>query len=128
MVSLEEIEPNWFLVKSSGQLDLRLNDFIRYGIKLNYRKYDTIRRSWVIHRAFTTIIIDKISALDLNHPPVQDTSITPHEILFVTPNAPMEVVSAAYKALAKIHHSDIGGSDEKMTEINIAYQTIKSKS
>lgn len=48
----------------------------------------------------------------------------PHATLFVTPNAPIEVVRAAYKALAKLHHPDFGGSQERMIAINQAYEAI----
>ncbi len=40
------------------------------------------------------------------------------------PDAPPEVIKAAYKALAKIHHPDLRGNNEKMLEINRAFDVI----
>jgi DnaJ-class molecular chaperone len=50
---------------------------------------------------------------------------SPHEVLFVTSNAPPEVVLAAYRALAKKHHPDHGGDEEKFKEIDAAYRKLK---
>jgi DnaJ-class molecular chaperone len=40
------------------------------------------------------------------------------------PNAPPEVIKAAYKALAKIYHPDARGDSEKMIAINRAFEII----
>lgn len=45
--------------------------------------------------------------------------------LNVVPGAPMAVVSAAYRALAKLYHPDAGGSHERMIEVNNAYARIE---
>lgn len=50
---------------------------------------------------------------------------SPFEILGVSPSAPMEVITAAYRALAAKHHPDRGGDPQKMQEINIAYEAIQ---
>jgi hypothetical protein len=49
-----------------------------------------------------------------------------HAMLGVLPDAPLEVIDAAYRALAKKHHPDRGtGDTEKMQEINAAYARIR---
>lgn len=48
-----------------------------------------------------------------------------YAVLGVSPDAPDEVVKAAYKALARKHHTDLGGSEEKMKKINEAFEHIK---
>jgi len=48
----------------------------------------------------------------------------PQEVLGVDPDAPEEVVKAAYRALAKERHSDHGGSDEEMRELNAAKEAM----
>lgn len=47
-----------------------------------------------------------------------------HATLYVLPNAPKEVIRAAYRALAAIHHPDVGGDSERMIEINHAYAAL----
>jgi len=44
--------------------------------------------------------------------------------LFVTADAPTEVVTAAYRALVKIHHPDKGGDLDKFRAIDNAYREI----
>ncbi len=45
--------------------------------------------------------------------------------LFVTADAPFEVVQSAYRALAKLHHPDVkGGNEARMRVINHAYEVL----
>ncbi len=48
-----------------------------------------------------------------------------YKALHVWPGAPLEVVKAAYLALAKLHHTDKGGDAETMKRINVAWQRIR---
>jgi hypothetical protein len=50
---------------------------------------------------------------------------SPHAVLFLIPGAPIEVIRAAHRALAAIHHPDRGGDPSKMVEINLAYDVLK---
>lgn len=53
---------------------------------------------------------------------------SPYTVLHVLPTAPPEVIDAAYRALAKLYHPDrVGGSNEKMKELNMAYDKVKVK-
>lgn len=58
----------------------------------------------------------------------KSTSSTPEEyrLLYVTPDAPMAVLDAARRALVKLNHPDVGGSNDKMARINAAFDKIKS--
>lgn len=44
------------------------------------------------------------------------------ETLYLIPSAPPAVVSAAYRALAKVTHPDAGGSTQAMQRLNAAYE------
>lgn len=50
----------------------------------------------------------------------------PYEVLGVNPNANQIVIEAAYKALVKEHHPDMGGEEEKFIEIKNAYDSLCS--
>ena len=54
------------------------------------------------------------------------TERDPYEVLQVRPNAPMEVIEASYRALAKSAHPDAGGSNEAMAELNAALDRVKA--
>jgi hypothetical protein len=49
----------------------------------------------------------------------------PHEVLGIQPDAPLEVAEAAWKALARTRHPDVGGSEEAMQELNAAIEAIR---
>lgn len=51
-----------------------------------------------------------------------------YRVLGVNPGAPAEVIKAAYRALMKIHHPDVGGDTEKAKEIEEAYRNLTSSS
>ena len=51
-------------------------------------------------------------------------SVDPYAELHLLPTAPPEVVRAAYRALALLHHPDKGGSEAAMKRINAAYERI----
>ena len=45
-------------------------------------------------------------------------------MLYLTKDAPIEVVKAAYRALMVLHHPDKGGDEETAQKINEAYHSI----
>ena len=45
-------------------------------------------------------------------------------VLHLQPSAPAELVTAAYRVLAKLHHPDRGGDTEAMQRINAAYEAL----
>ena len=57
-------------------------------------------------------------------PPAGSIRRDPHEVLGVRKDSPPEVVEAAYKALAKLRHPDVGGSAEQMAELNAARDAV----
>jgi hypothetical protein len=48
----------------------------------------------------------------------------PYDVLNLTTAAPPELVAAAYRALAKLHHPDAGGDEATMKAINAAYEEL----
>jgi hypothetical protein len=57
-------------------------------------------------------------------PPPTQSIASPFQTLHLLPDAPPELVKAAYKTLAKIHHPDARGDSEKMVAINRAFEII----
>lgn len=50
-----------------------------------------------------------------------------YSILYLIPDAPGYIVDAAYKALVKVHHPDVGGDEETFKNITTAYAKIKGR-
>lgn len=57
--------------------------------------------------------------------PEDDEPLNPFVLLGVRENAPEEVVKAAYRALVKMTHPDIGGAQEDFQLIHDAFDWIK---
>lgn len=55
------------------------------------------------------------------------TAFDAHAVLFVTKDAPAEVIKAAHRVLSAKHHPDKGGDEELMKRINAAYQVLQKR-
>jgi hypothetical protein len=104
-------------------------------IPVAFRNYDPTKKTWIITdwECLDEWIGELRSVYEIeteydneqpNRPPPPQSIASPFQTLYLLPNAPMEVVRASYKALAKIHHPDARGNSEKMIEINRAYETL----
>jgi curved DNA-binding protein CbpA len=51
----------------------------------------------------------------------------PYRTLQVIPEAEPEVIQAAYHALARKYHPDVGGSDLQMAKLNAAWETVRDR-
>lgn len=58
----------------------------------------------------------------LHRPGPAGDGADPFMVLYVHPQAPREVIQAAYRALAGVYHPDRGGDGEMMTRLNLAYE------
>ncbi|HXG66833.1 MAG TPA: hypothetical protein VNO70_17150 [Blastocatellia bacterium] len=57
--------------------------------------------------------------------PPTDPMADAYKVLHLLPSAPLPVVQAARKALARLHHPDLGGDAERMKAINNAADAIE---
>jgi curved DNA-binding protein CbpA len=51
----------------------------------------------------------------------------PYHLLQVIPDAEPEVIQAAYRALARKYHPDMGGTDLQMAQLNAAWETLRDR-
>jgi hypothetical protein len=58
-------------------------------------------------------------------PPRRGSTSNAFATLYLAENAPKQVVTAAFRALAAVHHPDKGGDAETMARINAAYDELK---
>lgn len=58
-------------------------------------------------------------------PPKGVGSSGPSAVLHIANDAPLTVAEAAYKALARMHHPDLGGATARMQAINAAIEAIR---
>jgi hypothetical protein len=104
-------------------------------VPVAFRNYEPTKKTWIITdwgcldewidelRSVYTVEIEDDDEQQSRPPPPQSIA-SPFQTLYLLPNAPPEVIKAAYKALAKIHHPDARGNSEKMVAINRAFEII----
>jgi hypothetical protein len=99
------------------------------------REWDAARKVWRVDEAFDAVVIDlaeQHGAIVTDKRPVAESDQVPPAlreacaILHITPGAPLAVAEAAYKALARLHHPDVGGDTATMQALNEAITTVKS--
>lgn len=111
-----------------------------------YRKYLPSRKAWHISedlyqdllREYAFLVVEEPIWDNINYgfdEPFKRTSpqarpSIPEEVqdayntLLILPSAPIELVKAAQRILAKQYHPDVGGSHEAMKRINLAADTV----
>lgn len=138
-------EDDWVVLKTN-KIDSTFTNFIRYSIKpVGYRRYDRRRRVWLIHWTRLPLIAsmarrychhvdwsrlpDKWQMFMVGGQVVEDPcqETNPHELLYVLDDAPFEVIKAAYRALAQLHHPDKGGDQASFRAIKAAFEEIQRR-
>ncbi len=118
--------------------DRWLVDALKAEISGHARTYDPMAKSWTVapayagiatrlmYQAFTDVeIIDAAAGTaDRGGDPREAALIALH----LRPTAPPELVDAAYKCLARLHHPDAGGDTITMQRINHAVESIREVS
>jgi hypothetical protein len=116
--------------------DAGLIDALKAGIPVHARKYDPVAKSWAITPAYASTAFRLMSAVFPDVDVVEQTSAgsadrAPHAgedpwtVLHLRPTAPPELVTAAHRCLAKLHHPDAGGDHDAMLEINAAAEALR---
>lgn len=129
----------------------KIKEWLRFSVKpVTHRYFSDEEFAWVLHRDH---LLDAIR-VGMVHGPVDysalpiDTQMTiaaqkaawrtqarvveksvgadPYRVMHLLPTAPQVIVDAVFRTLAKLHHPDMGGSEEEFKLLNDAYQRIKA--
>lgn len=150
MILRVEYDPGTEWASMACSFNRRFNLFLKMGITpLSFRRFNSETKRWEVHASKLAVAVVaakryfdhvdysslpeeiqlRIAALNSATSQLRIQGrldpATPHEVLFVLPSAPWEVVRAAYKALAQIHHPDHGGEAERFVEIHNAYEELR---
>jgi hypothetical protein len=93
----------------------------------SYRIFDTSTMKWSVHLERRDMLLNlakKHYGEDLELIGFNVVTEGPFKELFVTSDAPFEVIKASYKALSSKYHPDKGGTEEDMIRLNQAYANI----
>lgn len=101
------------------------------------RRYSPELKTWIISSSGSLHYwLDKVNQhydLIVDYPetvgvkPNQNPQLTAaFTVLYLTPDAPLEVIKSSYKALSRLYHPDVAGEEStaQMVLINQAYQQI----
>jgi hypothetical protein len=110
---------------------------LKRTFKFPDRRWDAEDKVWVIalrhERTIIALCRKYFSDVQIHRPkrapsrPASTAVQTPYDVLYIKPTAPVEVVAAAYRALARKYHPDLSGrpdAHERMLELNTAYERL----
>lgn len=109
-------------------------DALKENVWPSYRKYDAENRRWLFCPEAMIDVYDTLNAYGIGYdgdqsPPPPPPSLMNRQAalaqLFLMPNAPADVITAVFRVLAKKYHPDMGGSTEKMQQLNAAMEVLK---
>jgi hypothetical protein len=87
------------------------------------RKWCPDLRQWW----FKADVIELVVELARTHcGDVQHEALDPFATMHLLPTAPPELVTVAYRTLAKLAHPDRGGDVHRMQALNVAYELLRA--
>lgn len=130
--------------RADGSIKIRFpfNQWIIDQIKLHVpsidREYDPQTKSWTVDQDYARLVIgfldnvftdvqiirEKTQREQQTTPPSPPRG--PYADLHLLPTAPPELVTVAYRCLAKLYHPDRGGSVIDMQRLNVAMSLIQN--
>ena len=116
--------------------DRWLVDALKAEIPGHARTYDAAAKSWAVTPAYAHVatrlmhdVFPDVEIVDAQAGPTADRGDHPREaalvILHLRPTAPPELVDAAYRCLARLHHPDAGGDHDAMLRLNQALEVLR---
>ena len=113
-----------------------LVDALKAQIPAHARTYDPDSRAWTITVAHASVAarlmhqtFADVETVDAQAGPTADRGDPPREaalvVLHLRPSAPPELVDAAYRCLARLHHPDAGGDHDAMLRLNQALEVLR---
>ncbi len=117
--------------------DRLLVEALKAQIPGHARTYDPVAKSWTVapayagiafrlmHLTFADVEIEDIREPGRRSADRAPQADDPYVVLHLGPTAPPELVTAAHRCLARLHHPDTGGAHETMVAINQAYEALR---
>lgn len=133
-------------VKIRMPYDAAAVQYIKDTVPYEYREWDPILKLWTVDDPYAPDICEYLThrwpgAFTHDYGSKEKTAgqeqkrqtfhreaqrpISERRVLFVTDDAPDCVVDAAYKALSRLYHPDLGGDVVKMQALNAAMDRIR---
>ena len=130
--------------------DPKVVEMLKLHIPASERRWVPAEKCWMVSSTYSTLGIGLIRRIYPNivvvnerltwssddddweddepstPPPLRKTDSS-FATLHLLPSAPAELVDAAYRCLARLHHPDTGGTTSAMQRINTAHGALKAR-
>ena len=127
VASLRLTENDVFVIVEAPY-DADFTETLKASIPMKKRTWDNNDKAWYVVKDQLdklTHILDKYyDEVILLGFPTQDLATDAWGKLFLVQGAPIELIQAAYRIMAKKHHPDVGGDPDKMKDVNAAYKEL----
>jgi hypothetical protein len=111
---------------------------LKQAVPFRYRTYDPPTKAWTVSPEFADLAIDLLlerfpdaetprRAHGASLPMTREKGSDHFRILHLRETAPVELIEASYRVLARLNHPDAGGSTEAMQAINGAYAALRER-
>jgi hypothetical protein len=115
-----------------------LIDALKTSIPYQFRSYNPADKSWMVESAYADLAIEILRehypdaetprrARKTINTEARPSGRDPFAVLHLRPTAPVELIEASYRVLARLHHPDCGGSHEAMQAVNGAYAALRER-
>jgi len=108
---------------------------LKRAVPAPLRTYDPDTKTWTVDGRYVHLVYhvlaqvfgdvdvegSRYGAADRGDPPREAALV----ILHLRPTAPPELVDAAYRCLARLHHPDAGGDHDAMLRLNQALEVLR---
>ena len=115
--------------------DARLVASLKAEIPGYARSFEPANKTWTVRSAFAAravgLLLQCFPDARIERPGTRPgpasilTPARPFAVLHLLPTAPPELIDAAYRTLARLHHPDVGGDPEAMRALNDARDALK---
>ena len=123
------------IVSVEGNLFTPLIETLKARIPQRRRKWNPATKQWLVTSEMLDTLIATVQHFGLSYDFDDDQKQAHRQMpmsrtaaaatLYLLPSAPPYVVDAVYRAIAKQHHPDRGGSTEQMQMINAAVELLR---
>ena len=120
--------PSGLFLQLEAPYNKPFTDELKKSLPSKKRMWDNNDKCWYVVKdqfdKLTHLLEKHYTETILLDFPEQETATDAWSVMWLLPGAPLEIVRAAFKALAVKYHPDRGGSVEDMQALNIAHTEI----
>jgi hypothetical protein len=127
----------------NGDLDIRTPydaafvAALKDGVSYDFRSWDAERKVWSVEAPYAEVALGIVRRFFANVKTTDEGNASsaggtpsggdPYRELHLLPSAPVPLIHAAYRTLARLHHPDAGGDVTTMQRLNAAYDRLKER-